>query len=147
MVNDIVTGITVQLNKKFGDSKKIYTSNVEQGLEQPCFFVKLLTAINTPLIGKRKKRDYPFDIHYFPSDETDNEEMMAVGDCLMEVLEYIVMLDGDMLRGKDLEYEIRDGVLHFSVTYSCILNDITKGETMKEYDLEVGVKDGENKAD
>jgi len=139
MINDIVTGITVQLNKEFGEEKKIYTSNVEQGLKNPCFFVKLLTVINTPFIGKRKKREYPFDIHYFPVDETDNEEMMAVGDQLMEILEYITMLDGDKLRGKDMEYQILEGVLHFSVTYGCILNDLTQDPSMEDIRAKVGV--------
>ena len=142
MVNDIVTGITVQLNKEFGDSKRIYTKNVEQGLKSPCFFVKLLTVINSPLIGKRKKREYPFDVHYFPEDETDNEEMMAVGDQLMEVLEYITMLDGEKLRGKDMEYQIQEGVLHFSVTYGCILNDLTQDASMLEIGLKEELKNG-----
>lgn len=139
MVNDIVDGISIKINKAFGDGSKIYTSNVEQGMKQPCFFIKLLTTINTPLIGKRKKREYPFDIHYFPVDETDNEEMMNVGDILMEELEYIILNNGDQLRGKDMEYQIIDGVLHFSVTYGCILNDFSKDASMNDYDIDMGV--------
>ena len=140
MVNDIVNGISVKLNSTFGDGYKVHDINVEQGLKRPCFFIKLLTSINTSLMGKRKKREYPFDVHYFPNDETDNVEMMAMGDNLMEALEYITLLNGDIVRGFDMTYEIIDGVLHFNVTYKVILNDIRRDDAMDEYGIDVKVR-------
>ena len=140
MVNDIVNGISVKLNSTFGEGYKVYDVNVEQGLKRPCFFIKLLTSINTSLMGKRKKREYPFDVHYFPNDETDNVEMMGVGDNLMEALEYITLLNGDIVRGFDMTYEIIDGVLHFNVTYKVTLNDIRREDAMDEYGIDVKVR-------
>lgn len=137
MVNDIINGISTKLNSTFGEGYKIYDVNVEQGLKKPCFFIKLLTAITTPYMGKRKKREYPFDVHYFPNDETDNVEMMAMGDNLMEALEYITLLNGDTVRGHDMTYEIIDGVLHFNITYKVTLNDISKEDAMDEYGIDV----------
>lgn len=140
MVNDIINGISIKLNSVYGDGYKIHTSKVSQGLKTPCFFIKLLTVINTPFIGKRKLREYSFDVHYFPMDEADNEEMLTVGDRLMEVLEYITLLNGDIIRGFDSDYEIMDGVLHFQITYKMMLNDISKDDAMDNYGVDIGVK-------
>jgi hypothetical protein len=141
VVNDIVNGISVQLNTVFGDGYGIHTENVKQGLIEPCFFIKLLTTISTPFMGKRKKREYPFDIHYLPENDADNDGMYSVGDKLMESMEYITLLDGNILRGKDMTYEIIDGVLHFKVTYAVVLNDISREGAMDEYGLDLGVKE------
>lgn len=140
MVNDIINGISIKLNSTFGDGYKNYDVNVEQGLQKPCFFIKLLTVITTPYMGKRKKREYTFDVHYFPKDETDNVEMMSVGDVLMDSLEYITLLNGDIVRGHDMTYEIIDGVLHFNITYKVTLNDISKEDAMDEYGIDVNVR-------
>ena len=140
MVNDIINGISIKLNSVYGDSHKAHTSNVKQGLETPCFFIKCLTVINTPFMGKRKMREYNFDIHYFPKDETDNEEMLAVGEKLIETLEYITLLNGDIIRGTNLDYEIIDGVLHFRVTYKVMLINTGRDDAMDNYGLKVGVE-------
>lgn len=140
MVNDIVTGITTKLHSVYEDEYRYYDSNVKQGLKTPCFFIKLLTAINVPFMGKRKKREYPFDVHYFPKDEADNAEMMEMGENLMETLEYITLLNGDTLRGHEMTYEIIDGVLHFNVTYKLILIDTGRDDSMNEYGIDVNTR-------
>ena len=66
--------------------------------------------------------------------------MMDMGDALIECLEYIILLNGRKVRGKELSYEIIDGVLHFYVTYSVILMDNRKDDPMKNYGLKVGVR-------
>ncbi|MGN0472207.1 MAG: DUF6838 family protein [Lachnospiraceae bacterium] len=139
MINDITNGISTKLNSVFGDGYTVYSSNVEQGLEEPCFFIKLLKPISTHFLGKRKKIEYPFDVHYFPEDDSDNDGMYEVGERLSDELEYIDLLNGDIVRGKDISFEIIDRVLHFSVTYTVFMNDITKDESMGGYGLDVGV--------
>ena len=139
MLADIVNGISIKLNSVFGDSYEIYTENVEQGLEEPCFFIKTLPTTNTPLLGKRKKRTYSFVISYFP--EKGNEEMMRVSETLLNEMEYITLLNGDMIRGHSLQAEIVDDVLHFSVNYVVFLNDLSKEESMETLDYSnIGVK-------
>lgn len=138
MVDDIVTGITSKLHSTF-EGYNVDDVNVEQDLVKPCFFIKLLTMINTPLVGKRKKRAYPFDIHYFPEDETDNVAMMEVGEKLTDSLEYIALLNGNVLRGREMTCEIIDGVLHFYVTYGVILNDTSKDDAMDDIRAEVSI--------
>lgn len=131
MVTDIVNGISVKLNKTFGDDFTIYAKNTEQGLKEPCFFIKLLTVLNTPFIGKRKRRDFPFDIHFFPVDDTDNEAIMAIGEKMADSMEFITLLNGDVMRGKDITFEIIDGVLHFNITYSVFQNEVSVESSME----------------
>lgn len=138
MLTDIVNGISIKLNSIFGDSYKIYTDDVKQGLTEPCFFVKTLPVNNVPLLGKRAKRTYSFMISYFP--QKGNEEMMVVSEQLLNGLEYITLLNGDVLRGHSLEAEIVDGVLHFSVNYIVFVNDFGKEETMGSFSANVGTK-------
>ena len=64
MVNDVIGAIAIALHAEFGDGYKIYTDNVEQGLERPCFFVADLTTILNPYLGSRSNNVCSFDVHY-----------------------------------------------------------------------------------
>ena len=39
MINSIIEGISISLNAEFGDDYTTYTESVEQGLNEPCFFL------------------------------------------------------------------------------------------------------------
>nr|DAG72560.1 MAG TPA: tail completion protein [Caudoviricetes sp.] len=138
MVNDIIDGLSEALENSI--QCKVYTRNVKQGLHIPCFFMQLLKPGKVPLIGARHIRDYPFDIQYFPTDESDNEYMMQIGDMLMDYLEIITLSDGQIVCGKDMEYEIVDGVLHFYVTYTVVLRKKEEEDSMRNYGLKTGVR-------
>ena len=42
MINAIIEAISVALNGEFGDSYEIHMEEIEQGLEEPCFFIFLV---------------------------------------------------------------------------------------------------------
>ena len=110
MVVDITNGITMTLGNLFEDCE-IYTKNVEQGIETPCFFVQLLKPDSTPMIGTRCIMEYPYDVHFFPKDDGDNESMLDMGDALIECLEYITLLNGrkdDPMKNYGLKVEVRN---------------------------------------
>jgi len=138
MLIDIINGISLKLNSIFGDSYEVHIENVKQGLKEPCFFIKTLPTNDRPLLGKRKQRTYSFMISYFPKE--GNEEMMDVSEKLLDGLEYIELLSGELIRGHSLEAEIVDDVLHFSVNYIVFLNDITREESMGSLDYDAGTK-------
>lgn len=129
MVNDIINAISIKLNSVFGDRYSIYSENMEQGLTEPCFFIKYLTTTTKSYLGKRKRHSYSFDIHYFP--EAGNEEMLNVAENMLEALEWITLLNGDILRGLSLQSEIVDDVLHVSVSYPVMLTVAGTGEPME----------------
>lgn len=138
MLIDIINGISIKLNSIFGDSYEVHIENVKQGLKEPCFFIKTLPTNDKPLLGKRKQRTYSFDISYFPVG--GNEEMMSVAEKMLDGLEYIELLSGELIRGRSLEAEIVDDVLHFSVNYIVFLNDTVNEEPMESLSSGVGTK-------
>lgn len=137
MVNDIVTGIAVKLDEEFGDKFKIYDSKVRQGTEVPCFYIKLLTTLRTPYIGDRRRISYPFDIHLLPDEGMDDVIMAETGETMMELLKRITLLNGDIVHGRDISFQITDGVLHFFVTYSVAVNNMDRADPMQECEIEV----------
>lgn len=117
MLNSIINGIAIKLNQVFGDGFEIYTESVEQGLNEPCFFIFILPSSQDQVIGKRYFRRHPFDIHYFPSTKDKNAEILDVVESLNDVLEYVPM-DVDLVHGTKMHHEVVDGVLHFFVEYN-----------------------------
>lgn len=131
--NDIVNAISLKLNFIYNEEINVYTEQVEQGFEEPCFFIKLVNPNEKPLLGNRYLREYLFDIHYFGKT---NEERNNISDDLLEGMEYIELLDGDSLRGFKMHSEIVDDVLHFFVTYKPI---VYKDKPVVDYMEEVTI--------
>lgn len=138
MILDILDGICIKLNDLFGDGYEIYTENVKQGLQEPCFFIKSLPVITNRLLGNRKERRYPFDIAFFT--QGGNEEKMRVGEQMLDGLEYLTLTNGDIVRYLSPGMDIVDDVLHVSVTYPVILNSGEKEEAMETLIEVVGTK-------
>lgn len=124
MVNDLIDGISIKLNQVFGDRKRIYSESVKQGLKEPCFFIAVLNPLQTQVIGNRYFRQHPFDIHYFPELQDNNNELHGMASDLFNALEYIALENGDLVHGKEMHYEIVDGVLHFFVDYNMYVKKV-----------------------
>ena len=138
MILDILDGVCIKLNDLFGDGYEIYTENVKQGLQEPCFFVKSLPVITNPLLGNRRERRYPFEIAHFT--EGGNEEKMRVGEQMLDGLEYLTLTNGDIVRCRSIDMDIVDDVLHVSVTYPVMLNSTVKEDAMDTIATNIGTK-------
>lgn len=137
MVNEIMDGISVKLNQVFDDGYEIYGDrDVVQGLKEPCFFIAVLHPSQAKLIGQRYFREHPFDVQYFPKDSGNNTELHRVASELFEALEYITLLNGDLVHGTSMDYEIVDGVLHFKVNYNMFLKKETQLDPMETLDVD-----------
>ena len=115
----------------------VYDEAVEQGMQQPCFFVLLLEGSQARGINRRYQRFNPFDVHYFPDRDSKapREECELMAERLYSELEYVSGYSG-MYRGTKMRYEIVDGVLHFFIQFNVHLirdkaPDI-KMQTMKQ---------------
>ena len=119
MVNAIVLGIAQKIRTVFNESEySLYTENVEQGFNEPCFFVQLTSHTQKQRLANRYKETYCFEVIYYPSEGGNkNQECLTVAEGLDELLEYI-SAEGDLLRGTSLSSKITDGVLHFYVEYN-----------------------------
>ena len=120
MENKIITGISQKLFVTFGLDYKIYTENVEQFLNPPCFYVELLQSSMQQIVSRRYRLENLFDIHFFTNENEPKNDFRRVADILYDALEYI-SVDNDLLRRLGMHYEIVDDVLHFFVSYNLIL--------------------------
>ncbi len=143
MINSIIEAISISLNAAFGDGYTTYTESVEQGLNEPCFFVFCINHTNRVFLGKRHFRENGFCIQYFPADtDRAKEECDAVAERLFSCLEYITVT-GDPVRGTKMRCEMVDGVLNFFVNYDLFVYKVADSpdeDAMGEFVQDVAVK-------
>ena len=134
MYNDIMDAVTRKLDEVFPGTA-IYTDDVEQGLEMPCFFVGFLEPSEKPMIGERYYRNTGMHIQYHPGDmeRQPSRRLNQVLDSLMREMEVIPMLDGKLIRGTGRSGRIEDGVLTFFIQYNMFLvKDKAEEDTMDD---------------
>lgn len=97
----------------------VYDEAVEQGMQQPCFFVLLLESSQNREINRRYQRFNSVDVHYFPDRNAaaPREECELMAERLYSEIEYVAGIEGGY-RGTGMRHEIVDGVLHFFVQYN-----------------------------
>ena len=140
MLNEIVNGIGLKLSKSF-NGIDIHKEELEQGFEEPCFFIDLLNPSEKQIIGNRYLRSYLFDVVYFPKKKS-SEEIFEVLDKLYSVFEYIELDDGTLIRGIERSSREEDRVLHFFITYEMFIYKLDEEKPkMKKLDVNNGLKE------
>lgn len=137
MINDIIDAISRKLHDIYPTCEIYGDRDVVQGVSTPCFFIAVLSPTEDYLIGNRRYRQHPFDIHYFPS--SSNVECLNVADTLLDELEYITLVNNDILHGTNKNYEIVDGVLHFRIMYNMYLKHVQEIQTMHDISTTISV--------
>lgn len=121
MTNDIVDAISVQLFEVFGAEYAIYTENIEQDLQEPCFFIDVVNVSRSQIINRRYYANNAFDICYFSNEVDKKRDFRHVADALMDEMEYISLANGDLLHATNMSHEVVDDVLHFFVNYNLVV--------------------------
>lgn len=133
-INDIVTAISIKLNRVFGDGYSNYIDEVPQGFTPPAFLILFLSLENIQQIGNRWRITTLFNVQYFPSDgRTD-----AVNHVLkiQHALKEITLLNGNLMRGTGATSELVDGVAHNLVHFNFFLQEVeakTFMETLEQH--------------
>ena len=140
MINNLIDAISIKLNSVFGNGKKIYSESIKQKMIEPCFFIKVLNPGQSKLLGRRYSRTHPFDIHYFPAAEGNNNELQGMASDLYEALEYVTLISGSLVHGTEMKHEVVDGVLHFFVHFNMMVILPTTYDDMKTLTTNTGVK-------
>lgn len=116
MIESVIQGIADKLDAAFGPECRVYGNYVSQNLETPCFLINPVNPRREQQLGSREARLYPFDVVYMPT-AADREELFRTAEKLLLELRIIQTAAAGALRGKDMNFNITDGVLHFLVTY------------------------------
>lgn len=129
MINLIIKGITNVIHQTFGDGYDIYTEKVEQGLEEPCFFVYCISPSKDIFLGRRMKRNYQFAIQYIPRGPNKKAEINGVFEQLNDAVRFIDVGEDKML-AMSVSPDISDEVLTLSVTYTFFSYEKQEGDLM-----------------
>lgn len=140
MINKIIDGIVQALIAEFGEGYEVYTENVEQGLQEPCFIIKCVAPSIKQALNRRYKLNDIFCIHFFPSSEDVQNECLDVQMRLYECLEYIYH-ENDLIRGNQMHGEIIDGVLNFFVNYDFYVIKTKEDTAMETLEVQQNVKE------
>ena len=133
-IQNLMDAIAEALFQEFGSDYEIYTNKVEQGLEEPCFMIRLLNPTKNLHLGRCYKRTNQFSIQYIPSTSEAQEECISVMERLFECLENVI-LHGKPVHGTELHGEIIDGIITFIVNYDGFV--LKKEEQNNMEDLEI----------
>lgn len=141
MINKIIDAISSALFNEFGETYKIYTDEVKQGHNAPCFSIFCINPSRKHFIGNKYMNRNLFMVLYFPSDTDESSyEINDVTERLFNCLEYINE-SNDLIRGSGMTVEVVDGVLNFMVQYNLYtINTTEKADLMGELDGSATVK-------
>ena len=74
MVNKIINAISAKLFETFGADYTIYTENVEQYLQEPCFYIEIVAVSINQIVASRYNSNNSFDVQFFTkSNETKKD--------------------------------------------------------------------------
>ena len=134
MIKAIRNGIKDALNALFGDTHNVYYDGIEQGFENPCFFVSLVDWYSDPLIMGREKVHTQYNVTFYPQNEDEpTDECYEMIPKLRECLRMITLENGDIHRGIDMDAKVADGLLQFYVTYNFETIEKDSGNLMESY--------------
>ena len=132
MIDEIMNGVSVKLYELFGNTVSIEVDELPQGFKPPGFWILELKTTQNLVIRNRYRRQYNFDIQYFPKEKFLTREINSVTDTLLMGLEYITV-GSNLTRGTNMSYEVQDDVLHFFITFDVFVEKvIDKGPLMEE---------------
>ena len=131
MINSIIKGITNAIYQKFGNDCEIYTEEVEQGLEEPCFFVYCINPQSNIFLGRRRVNSHQFAIQYIAKGPNKKAEINDVFSRLNTAVE-IVNVNGDKIMASSVSNNIESGVLTVTLTYKYFSYTKEGTDVMKE---------------
>lgn len=127
MIEDIKDAITASLTEAFSNAT-VYTERVRQGLIRPCLFIENGKVSQKRLLGDRYLLTMPFEITFFPSQESlvsqKNFEMDKALEKLFFALRKVSSND-NCYNGSEIEATSDGEKLNFKVCYKAIVNHIS----------------------
>lgn len=139
MIYEVIEAIAGKFAEKY--DYDVHVEKMPQDFKEPCFFIKLVNSDEDQLIDNRYYRKNAFDVAYF--NDGNNKDLYKKANELTDILEYVKLENGNLLRGTGRKSEIVDGVLHFIVSYDyTVLKPREKQALMEELKIKGGVRSG-----
>lgn len=123
----------------------IYKEKVEQGLKYPSFFILQLNVTQEGDLIPYRWLNFQMNIRYRPTKDYNSKrsELDQLGLDMLDGLEE-VEVEGKPLRGRDMNYEIIDGVLQFFINFRMrVKKEQEAGQKMLELENSAYIKEEE----
>ncbi|MEG2596973.1 MAG: hypothetical protein RR977_00985 [Oscillospiraceae bacterium] len=117
MINYMIDAAAKKLFDSFLRKIPVYTEQVRQNVQTPCFFVEGGVLSEKRIVGNRYRLQMPLRISYYPPKNGHQSDLHQMGENLTNTLEYLTGADGDKFRGTGMRAEIANDMLLFSVKY------------------------------
>lgn len=130
VMNEVVLAVAKKLRQLYPDVP-VYTENVKQGLEKPCFFITCEKPVMRRYMDARWYCRTPVTVYCFPGADKQNAEL---GSVFLQMFHALELIDcGGPLRGSNMKASRSDGVGVFQADYSCFVNwkeEVEQGDGM-----------------
>lgn len=118
LIGEVIrSAIVVKLRELFPNIT-VYKEKIEQGIRYPHFFILPLNTTYEKELGLRGWVYYQVNIRYRPTKDFNSKysDLEQAGTDLMWALDTITV-EGYPLHGRDMNYQIVDGVLQFFINF------------------------------
>ena len=115
MTEKILDGICKAVSERFGIP--VYTKRVVQGLDEPCFVVRLESSVTELFFGKRYLMKNRFKITYLDQSKAEHENSINIANGLCLALEVIDCGDVGKVRGSGFKCSVGEDMAEFWVNY------------------------------
>lgn len=138
MTETIIQAIANSLKELF-PKFNIYDEGIEQGYEEPCFFIEWDSGEKQKMVGGRSKMTPNFRVIYLQAlDEKDsNNKIYAVQSILEQNFE-ILQNDNCFFRATNMQFEKQNKDLHFTFEVVHYTREKINGVKMEKVE-EVGI--------
>lgn len=136
LVNKISDAIAIKLHSIFGDGYKYCSEKIEQNFMPGTFLIINLLTKKKELLYTRNKWSSSFIIQYFPKDElAAKQECNDIAFQMANELDFVETVEGNVLHGINMNWEIVDDVLQFTVSYAFYTYQEDDADMMEELEI------------
>ena len=130
MVEKIFDGVCGAIAEEF--ELPVYTERIMQGLDAPCFTVRLESSVTELFFGKRYLMKNRFKITYLDPERTEHLNAVKTVEGLCAALE-VIDYGGGTVRGSDIKCETKENLLELWISYDLFVWKYDEGS--EETDL------------
>lgn len=135
ITNNIISAISLEIRRHFGNNYKIYKETVEQGFQEPCFLISSLSTNSRRTTKEIRSLNINFCIQYFPDTKTPKNQQKSnynnVSEQLYSILELLEVDKKIKLVGYNMNANYIDDLLNFFVEFNINIYNIKKFEKMQ----------------
>jgi hypothetical protein len=139
-MQEVINALARRL-KQIDETVTIYQDDVEQGVKEPCFFIKPLITVKQPRIMKQSRIVFPVQITYLPKKPGNHAELLDVQNKIMTQLEHVDLEDDIGIRVSSLISEIVADTLQVTCNLNYLLvgvDETDKFETLEGVNINGG---------